>query len=339
MSTIRTDPVTGRQVIVASERADRPRRFRESPEIPSEPEHCPFCRGNEETTPPPIRTFPAGDDDWNVRVVPNKYPAVSSSDELEELGHGPYRAISGVGAHEVVVETPDHVVDLQALPVDQVATVLEAWGERIADLRNDRRLEYVLPFKNHGAPAGASLEHAHSQVVALPTVPPRIREELEGAREHFDETGDCIFCTLLETTLESGNRLVSANDHVAVLAPYAPRFPFELWLVPRDHRARFDAAEPAVRRDLAAALVATLRRLDRALDAPPYNLVLHSAPLRAGDPDHFHWHLELIPTLSYIAGFEWGTGLHINSTTPEASAEHLRHIDVEVADEAADDTT
>jgi UDPglucose--hexose-1-phosphate uridylyltransferase len=336
MSTIRTDPVTGRQVIVASERADRPRRFRESSDSPSDPEHCPFCRGNEEATPPAIRTIPDDSDDWDIRVVPNKYPAVSSNVELEEFGRAPFRSTSGVGAHEVVVETPEHVVDLHDLSADQIATVLRTWGDRIADLRNDRRLEYVLPFKNQGAPAGASIEHAHSQIVALPSVPPRITEELEGARDHHEETGSCIFCDLVERNLQSSERLVSADDAVAVFAPYAPRFPFELWFVPRDHQAQFDAADEAVYHKLAAALIDTLHRLDRAAESPPYNLVLHTAPLRAGELDHFHWHLELIPTLSYIAGFEWGTGLHINPTPPEDSARHLRNIDV--ADEATDST-
>lgn len=338
MSTIRTDPVTGRQVIVASERADRPRRFRESSDLPSEPEHCPFCRGNEEVTPAPIRSIPDDTDDWDVRVVPNKYPAVSSNIELEEFGQAPYRSTSGVGAHEVVVETPDHVIDLHALSVHQVATVFRAWADRIADLRNDERLEYVLPFKNQGAPAGASIEHAHSQIVALPSVPPRIDEELDGARDHHDETGRCIFCELAETNLDDRERLVASTDSVVAFAPYAPRFPFELWFVPRDHRSQFDAAGEAVYRDLASVLLDTLRRLDRALDSPPYNLVLHSAPLRAGGLEYFHWHLELIPTLSHIAGFEWGTGMHINPTSPEASANHLRNIDVDTADEADDAT-
>ena len=338
MSTIRTDPVTGRQVIVAAERADRPRHFRESPPIPSEPEHCPFCRGNEEATPPAIRTIPDASDDWRVRVVPNKYPAVSSNEPLEQDGAGPYQSTTGVGAHEVVVESPDHVVDFHELSVDQVADVLRAWGDRITDLRNDQRLEYVLPFKNYGAPAGASIEHAHSQIIALPMIPHTVSEELEGASAHHEETGHCIFCDLLERNRTDGERLVFADDQVAVFAPYAPRFPFELWFLPRDHQAHFDAADEECRRHMAAALVDILARIDRSLDSPPYNLVLHTAPLHAGELEEYHWHLELIPTLSHIAGFEWGSGLHINPTPPEAAAEHLRNIDVD-ADDTADDET
>ncbi len=326
MSTIRTDPVTGRRVIVASDRADRPRGLRGRESTHADPDHCPFCRGNEQTTPPPIATWPPDRSEWQVRVVPNKYPALSTSETLEPIADGPHEALSGVGAHEVVVETPEHIVDLQALEVDQVATVLRAWRERIADLAGDERLEYVLPFKNHGAAAGASLEHAHSQIVGLPIIPHQVQLELDGAGEHFEQTGECIFCRLVDWNLDDERRLVFADDELVVFAPYAPRFPFELTFVPREHAAHFESADETVDRHFASALLDMLDRIDRALDSPPYNLVLHTAPLRSDALDHYHWHLELIPTLSHIAGFEWGAGLHINSTSPEASAKHLRNI-------------
>lgn len=329
MSTIRTDPVTGRRVIIAAERSDRPRPLRDADSTTTEPTHCPFCRGNEDTTPSPIQTFPPDDPDWDVRVVPNKYPALSTSEQLDHHADGPHQSMTGVGAHEVVVETPDHIVDLQALSVDQVATVLRAWRQRIADLANDQRLEHVLPFKNHGAPSGASLEHAHSQIIGLPVTPHQVQLELDGARRYHEDNGECVFCSLVDHNLEREDRLVHADDHVAVFAPNAARFPFELWFVPRAHQARFERADADVEHHLAAALVDILQRLDRALDSPPYNLVLHTAPLRSDDLEHFHWHLELIPTLSHIAGFEWGTGLHINCTSPEASAKHLREIELE----------
>lgn len=329
MSTIRTDPVTGRRVIIASERADRPRSFRDDDSGLPYTEHCPFCVGNEDATPEDIRTYPDGDGGWSVRVVPNKYPAVHTNEELNDRSDELYESYSGVGAHEVIIESPDHVVDLVDLSDAQVATVLKAWRERVADLERDERLEHVLPFKNHGAPAGASIEHAHSQLIALPMVPERIQDELDGAQAHHEETGGCVYCDIIDKNLQQRDRLVYADDDVVVLAPFAPRFPFELTILPREHQSRFEHADAGLDRSMAAALNDTLGRLNRALDSPPYNLAVHTAPLRQGELPYFHWHIELIPTLSHIAGFEWGSGYHINPTSPESAARHLRDIAAE----------
>lgn len=326
MSTIRTDPVTGHKVIIASERADRPRSDRDGG-LESDPDRCPFCRGNEEATPPRIASYPDRDDEpWDVRVVPNKFPALSNEVEWTDSDDGLHHHTSGVGAHEVIIEAPDHRVDLTDLDVDDLDVVLRAWQDRIRDLRGDQRLETALIFKNHGAAAGASLEYVHSQLVALPHVPEQLRAELEGARRHYDDHGSCIFCRLAERATEGSDRLVDANEHVAVYAPFASRFPFELQFTPRAHRSRFDEASGPTRRALAELLLEVVDGLERALDAPPYNAVLHTAPLQRGALDHFHWHLELIPTLSHVAGFEWGAGSHINSTPPERAAKHLRRL-------------
>jgi len=327
MSTIRTDPVTGRKVIVASERANRPRGGRDGDLESSEPEQCPFCRGNEEATPERIASYSgAGEESWNVRVVPNKFPALSNDIELADRDDGLHHRTSGVGAHEVIVESPDHRTELTDLEVDDLDVVLRAWQDRIRDLRGDRRLESALIFKNHGAAAGATLQHVHSQLVALPHVPGRLRAELDGARRHHDDRGECIFCRMTDRATGGSERLVGANEHVAAYTPFASRFPFELQLVPRTHRAHFDEATEATRRGLAELFLEVVGALERALDAPPYNAVLHTAPLQGGALDHFHWHLELIPTLSNIAGFEWGAGSHINATPPERAAKHLRRL-------------
>lgn len=330
MSTIRTDPVSGRKVIIATDRADRPRIFRDSDSNALKTDYCPFCLGNEEATPSPITTrrFEDSEADWEVRVVPNKYPAVSTSETLVEHDDTLHQYTSGVGAHEVIIESSEHVTDVGAFSSRQLELVFEVWRERIADLARDERLTHALLFKNHGEPAGASIEHAHSQLLALPMVPETIREELDGSKSFYDRTGECVFCRIIEETLENRDRLVYADEHVVALTPFASRFPFELWLLPREHESTFEETGSDVESALADATLNVLRRLRRAADAPPYNLVVHSTPLRAGPQPHFHWHFELIPTLSHVAGFEWGSGYHINPTSPEEAADHLRDIDL-----------
>lgn len=327
MPSLRKEPITGNWVIIATERSKRPSDFHVTVERP-EADFCPFCRGNEKATPAAIRTWPADSDEWDIRVIPNKYPALKVEGDVEKWGDGIFDAMSGIGAHEVIIEASDHVVDLHELPVEQIAAVFEAWRERLLDLKRDSRLKSAVVFKNHGVQAGASLEHAHSQLIALPVVPTRLQQQLDGARKYYDFRERCVFCDILDQELDDRRRVVFENKHIVVIAPYAARFPFELWFLPRRHEAWYENGAEAELRSLAEAIQVVTRKLDRALDRPPFNLVLHSAPFVDDEMDHFHWHLELIPTLTKIAGFEWGTGFHINPTPPEEAAQHLRDIDV-----------
>ncbi|MFW5965974.1 MAG: DUF4921 family protein [Persicimonas sp.] len=195
-------------------------------------------------------------------------------------------------------------------------------------LNDDERFACAVAFKNHGAAAGASLEHTHSQLIALPVIPKRLSEELIGAKRYFLADEACVFCDIVDQELEDGARVVAHNEKAVVIAPYASRFPFELWVLPRLHQPRFEEADDSLFDDVARALRAALCKLNRALDHPPYNLMLHSAPFFENeDVDHYHWHFELIPNLTQVAGFEWGTGFYINPTAPESAAEHLRQID------------
>ena len=326
MPTLRKDPISGRWVIIATERCKRPSDYRTTVRAPSD-EFCPFCAGNESATPPAIVEY-ADDGGWSVRVIPNKYPALRVEGDIRRQGVGVFDEMSGVGAHEVIIETPEHVVDFVDLPVAQLERVLRAWRDRIRDLRNDSRLKCALVFKNHGAPAGASLEHAHSQLIALPIVPKRLSEELEGARRYFAFRERCVFLDLLEQERQTQERLVYENEDIAVIAPFASRFPFELWFLPRRHEPWYENAQPRTYFSLADAISVVCKKLNRALDHPPYNLMLHSAPYTNEDMSHYQWHLELIPTLTKVAGFEWGTGFYINPTPPEDAARHLRDIEV-----------
>ena len=267
---------------------------------------------------------------WLVRVVPNRFPALRIEGDLEPTGEGLYDRMNGVGAHEVVIEAPAHDARIEQLPVSHQAAVLLAYRERILDLAKDPRIEYVMVFKNQGEAAGASLEHAHSQLIATPIVPMMVDEELAGGLQHFRIKHRCIWCDIVRQESQGGGRVVLENGAFIALAPFAPRFPFETWILPTDHRSAFEGMSEQELTPLAAILSEILSRMSSTLGETPYNLMLHSAPLRASRLDHFHWHLEIIPKLTSVAGFEWGTGFFINPMPPEQAAKHLRECTVEV---------
>jgi UDPglucose--hexose-1-phosphate uridylyltransferase len=330
MPDLRRDPVSGRWVIISTDRAKRPHDFQVTHVHPIGREHCPFCPGHEAMTPPEILAYRNGSSPnapgWDVRVVPNKYPALKVEGALDRQGDGLFDRMNGVGAHEVIIETPDHTQTLATLGEGPIERVLSAWRDRIRDLKQDRRLRYILVFKNHGAAAGATVEHTHSQLIALPLVPDFVREEIEGARRHYAEKERCLFCDIVRQEIEEGRRVVQESADIVALAPYAPRFPFESWLVPKRHGARFEDASAAEYESLARMLKAVLTRMDRALEYPPFNLVLHTAPFTDEAVDSYHWHLEILPKVARMAGFEWGTGFYINPTSPEEATEVLRAI-------------
>jgi UDPglucose--hexose-1-phosphate uridylyltransferase len=329
MSELRKDPVTGRWVIISTERRKRPSDFRVEPHQVIRDEYCPFCAGHEDLTPPEVFSirsngaWPNGPG-WDLRVVPNKFPALQVEGGLDREGEGMFDRMNGIGAHEVIIETPHHDRTLASMSEGEIERVLEAFRARVLDLKRDRRFRYILIFKNHGAPAGATLEHSHSQLIALPIVPEFVREEIEGARHHYADKERCVFCDILRQEMALGRRIIIENADIVALAPYAPRFPFETWLVPKRHGARFEEAAGHEYEALARLLKALLRRMNRALESPSYNLIIHSAPFSEETSDFYHWHLELIPKLTKVAGFEWGSGFYINPTSPEEAARVLR---------------
>jgi len=333
---LRKDPITGRWVIIATERAKRPSDFvRERVEIHGSG-FCPFCYGNETKTPPEIIAYRSDGSTrdtpgWSLRVVPNKFPALGIEGGLNRQGEGLFDKMNGLGAHEVIIETPDHQKTLAMLPQRQIEDVLWAYRDRILDLKKDRRFKYILIFKNHGEAAGASLEHTHSQLIALPVVPKRVREEVDGALEYFNFKERCIFCDIIRQESESGVRVIADSPEFIAVAPFAPRFPFEIWIVPRTHQSAFEDSQKQEFEQLAAMLKDMLTRLDKVLDFPAYNYIIHTSPIPETPNEHYHWHLEIMPKLTKVAGFEWGTGFHINPTPPEESAKFLRAVAVEVA--------
>src|SRR5204863_6664312 len=302
MPELRKDAVTGRWVIISTDRQKRPNDFRIDRVATIGRDHCPFCPGRESLTPPEVLSYrqhggPPNGPGWDLRVVPNKFPALQVEGMLDREGEGMFDRMNGVGAHEVIIETPDHGRTLASMSEPEIERVLSAYRDRINDLKQDRRLRHILIFKNHGAAAGATLEHTHSQLIALPIVPDFVREELEGARRHFHAKERCVFCDIIRQELAAGRRVIQESAEIVALAPYAPRFPFETWLLPKRHAARFEDAPPHEYASLARVLKAVLTRIDRALESPPYNLIVHSAPFNDanhGEADVYHWHLEIL---------------------------------------------
>jgi UDPglucose--hexose-1-phosphate uridylyltransferase len=320
---LRKDPIVGRWVIIATERARRPSDFVRVSATTNGVRFCPFCPGSEHKTPPELLAYRNGNG-WTLRVVPNKFPALRVEGELDRKGEGLYDKTNGVGAHEVIIETPHHQLTFADLEEKRIEDVFWAFRERLVDLKKDRRLRYILIFKNHGEAAGATLEHTHWQLIALPIVPKEAQEEIQGAKRYYKYKERCIYCDISRQELESGDRVIMETDHFVVIAPYAARFPFETWVIPRKHASHFEASDGAVLPDLAHVMKTTMRKLDRVLEIPPYNCVLHTSPLQEGATDHYHWHLEIIPKLTRVAGFEVGSGFYINPTPPEEAAKFLR---------------
>jgi len=312
-------------VIIATDLVRRPSEFVRVP-VAAKSTVCQFCAGHEDETPPELLSYRDSSNHWQTRVVPNKFPALRVEEVYDRSGEGLYDKMSGVGAHEVIVETPEHKTSLAQLTDKRVEDLLWAFRDRVIDLKRDIRLRYVLLFKNHGEAAGASVEHSHSQLIALPVVPIQVRDELDGARRYFDYKERCVFCDIVRQESASGARVVLETEEILVFAPYAARFPFETWIVPRSHYSHFETAHASLIQSLAWAVRSTLRKIERALESPSYNFVIHTAPVQEAALDHYHWHLEIIPRVTKIAGFEWGAGFYINPTPPEEAAQFLRDV-------------
>ncbi|MEK6673389.1 MAG: galactose-1-phosphate uridylyltransferase [Nitrospirota bacterium] len=332
MPELRKDPISGRWVIIAVERGKRPTDFASLPVQRKKGGFCPFCQGNEYTTPPEIMAFrpphsQPNSPDWTLRVMPNKFPALQIYGGLDKSGEGMFDKMNGVGAHEVVVETNDHQLSLSTMPLKAVEDVLWAYYIRLSDLKKDTRFKYGLIFKNEGEDAGASLEHTHSQLIALPIVPKLVKEEIDSAKQYYDFKERCIFCDVINQEMGDRRRVIYENSGYVAIAPFAPRGPFETWLIPKKHEPAFFPPEKSFG-DLADALQTVLKKMDRILDTPPYNFIIHTSPFKNEINEYYHWHIEIMPKLIRIAGFEWGTGFYINPTPPEEAAKFMREAKI-----------
>jgi len=336
MPEIRQNIISRQWVIIASERARRPDQFKQEGsvrvELPSYVPTCPFCPKNEKMTPLETYRTPPGDpmsSNWRVRAVPNKFAALSAEGELVRMNVGLKRTISGVGQHEVIVESPDHSTTLARMDDAEVEQAIAAYLQRAQSVLDDSRVEHVTLFKNHGPAAGTSLEHPHAQLIGTPVIPHEVRDRLETALGFYDDTGRCIFCATLEEEREEGIRIVEENEHFTAFIPFAALSPFHLWIYPRRHSASFLGMSDEEIPSLARILRRTLRRLYDGLSDPDYNLIIRTAPKESEQVRYYHWYLSIVPRLTKTAGFEMGSGMFINTASPEESAQFLRGVEAE----------
>lgn len=332
MPQIRQNVATGEWVIIAPQRARRPGDFAAKKRASKKalPEHvanCPFCPGNESQTPPQVLQLPSSGP-WQVRVVPNKFAAFQKKDPYERHFDGVYRALAGVGWHEVVIESRRHNAAPAFQTSQEIARILTAFQLRGIEMAQDPRVEQIVYLKNHGRGAGTSREHPHSQIIALPVVPPHDQRRVEAARRYFDETGECVFCQMWRAEGAGGERVVVENEHFVVFVPYAAFASFHTWIVPRRHRASFCGVEADELAALATLLRLVLRKIYVGLGDPAYNYLIHSAPLAASRSDYVHWYVAITPRPVPWGGFEMGSGMFVNATWPEEDARLLRATNV-----------
>ncbi|MCC6502271.1 MAG: galactose-1-phosphate uridylyltransferase [Deltaproteobacteria bacterium] len=332
MSEIRLNVVTREWVIIATERAKRPTDFRNNKEKNHLPRYlvtCPFCPGNERRTPSERFRLPDGEN-WKIRVVANKFPALSP--EVPKTRHedsGLARVVSGTGIHEVIIETPLHNLTTGLLDAPQLEDLLRIYRARFIEAHRDIRIEHAIIFKNHGEGAGTSLEHSHSQLIATPIVPVQFRDRVEAALHYFDDTGECVICAVSRKDREDGTRIILDTEHFVTLIPYAALSPFHTWLFPKRHSASFASISEEETKDLAIHLKTILSKFHYGLDDPDYNYVIKSSRPQDEGNEYCHWYITIIPRLTMAAGFELGSGMFINSSLPEKNAEFLRSVKVE----------
>ncbi len=334
MATLRQNMATKEWVIIATERAQRPEQFISTArplteDLPPLDHRCPFCPGNEEGPEFEVWRQPAAGP-WQLRLLRNRYPAVSPEGDAGHEFHGVYRSIAAVGYHEVIVESPLHNTTTALQPVDEVTQSLLAMARRGREIGSDARIEQVLYFKNHGPTAGASIVHPHAQIIGLPIVPQHTRARMEEARRYHDETGQCVFCDMLAEELSARVRIVAEDEHCVAFVPYAASTPFHTWIVPRQHCPTFLDAPPEVLQSVSNVLHRVLRMLYFGLRDPDYNYMIRNAPLREPGYRYLHWYVTVVPRLSRSAGFELGSGMRINVMLPEACADYLRKTPVDL---------
>lgn len=325
---LRQNPVTGNWVVVSRDETHDYSSY-------NDPAFCPLCQGNEDKTPPEI--YAIGENrhpnspGWSLRIVPDKFPALQPEGKLDRRGDGLFNKMSGIGAHELMVETPDHYMTLAAMPVEKITDIFKAFRDRIKELKKDERFRYVLAFKNHGMAAGAAFVHSHSSIIASPFTPRRVKDEFRGAREYFEFKGRCIFCDIIRQEQEAAKRVVYENsDFIAILA-FAPRYRYETWILPKRHETFIEKSYLNLTL-LADVTKFVLGRINDCLDTPAYNLTLHNGPNLLSNRqgvywetihDDFHWHVEILPRVDPLSGSERSSIFGLSPIFPEEAAKKM----------------
>ncbi len=334
MSEIRQDPTTEEWVIIARERAKRPNDFvRQQPkrELPEFSSSCPFCLGNESMTPHQTLLYrKEGSQDWQIRAFTNKFPALTpGGSTIRDVNEGFFNGMKGVGVHEVIVETPLHNRSLALMDEDEILNILNAYHERYNKLSRQSFAKLVVIFKNHGLAAGTSLEHSHSQLVVTPLVPKHVRLRHEVAMRYYDNNGRCLYSDLVDYEIKSRTRIVMDTEDFVAFHPFASQRPFETWILPKKQQASFGSVTDEDLENLAYILRINLVRLCRGLNDPDFNYVIDTAPVGDENASYYMWHIRIIPRLTEIAGFEFGSGIYINTAVPEETARFMRGLDIE----------
>lgn len=349
---IRINPVvTSESVLVATERSMRPKNA-EAPAPKIQQEHvdsCPFCRGNESRTPAMIMAVP-DENNWEVRIVKNLYPVLGDDKQNPDFAFGLQQAIDGYGRHEVIIDHNNHGITLDDMTEEHITLLFSTYQQRLIALyQSDPRLKYILVFKNYGPAAGGSIPHTHSQIIAMPVVPHNVQQEIEYSHNYFNKQNHCIFCTLIDEALtyeatiydrqsgevrrkiDVGQYIIEKSQHFIAIKPFASRYEWEMHIYPLSHQMDFLKCTAEELEDFALLLKHTMQRLDAVLGGVQYNYFLHSIP--NGDDykkyqNSYHWYLEIIPRTSIPTGFELGSGLFVNSISPESAAEQLRQVKI-----------
>lgn len=333
MSELRQNPATKEWVIVATERAKRPDDFAkktvEPVKKPAYDSKCPFCPGNESLCTKEVFAYrengtAPNTPGWTLKVVPNKFAALYPGELVR--GGNFFKTMSGIGVHEVVVETPEHHLTMGTMSVEQIEKVISAYSERYHAISEDKRMDLITIFRNNGKSAGTSLEHPHSQIIGSPIVPVHIRYKIQEAVRYFDDTGRCVYCDALKEELAIKDKIVLETNEFVALEPFASKSPFETWILPKKHESSFKNINTAEKRDLAKVLREVLGKLYVGLNDPSYNMMIHSAPRQEDPADYYHWHIQIVPRITTPAGFELGSGIYINVVRPEDAAKFLREM-------------
>jgi len=341
MPELRKDPIIGRWVIISTERSKRPSDFKQQV-LFDESEKCPYCEGNECEASPEIMAIRADDSKangpgWEARIISNPSGLLTPNGEIDRHGKGIYDLMNGIGNHEMIIVCPEHTRDIHSIDDAHLAKMIELLMTRVRQLREDKRLKYVLIFANHGKAAGGTNKgHLHLQLIATPVTPKRVKEELQGTRRYYDYKDRCVFCDMIKQELKEDKRIVSKIDGFVAVTPFCSRFPFETWIMPADHSCDVDSMDISQMKNLAKMYKNIFSKMNKVLGNFPFNIVLHTAPFRRRQKkgywdtiEHdFQWHLEIMPRLTQVAGFEWGSGFYINPVPPENACKELRKAKV-----------
>jgi len=334
MHELRKDPLMSRWVAVLAD-SRPPEEYHRVVEETKDTD-CKFCSGREKETPPEIASIRENNSrpneaGWLARVIPSSNPILQVEGDLGRRGIGMYDKMNSIGATEILIETPEHNKRPEDMGFEQMVRIVRLYRERIADLEKDSRLRYTLIYKNSGKEAGEVYSHPHSQIIATPIIPKRVKEELDGAKQYYAYKERCIFCDMMREELRIGQRIIFETKNFVAFCPYAQRFSFEFWIMPKRHSCAFQEIYPDELEDFGLILFTVMQKLLSVLKTPPYNYIIHSAPNRIPRRNHwhtlgedFHWHVEVMPRLTRLSGFEWGSGFYVVTTSPEDAAKYLR---------------